>query len=67
MSTQPFETLLLEFDRAARVATITLNRPDRLNTFNRTMCEEMQAVWDYVKGKVWGRDVKNGKKHVTAA
>lgn len=28
--------------------------------------EEMQAVWEYVKGKVWGRDVKNGKKHVTA-
>lgn len=49
MSTQPFETLLLEFDRAARVATITLNRPDRLNTFNRTMCEEMQAVWRIVK------------------
>ena len=39
-----FETVLLEFDRADRVATITLNWPDRLNSFNRTMCEEMQAV-----------------------
>ncbi len=46
---QPFETVLLEFDRADRVATITLNRPDRLNSFNRTMCEEMQAVWRIVK------------------
>ncbi len=46
---QPFETVTLEFDRTDHVATITLNRPDRLNTFNRTMCEEMQAVWRIVK------------------
>lgn len=45
----PFETILLEFDRELRVATITLNRPDRLNAFNRTMCEEMQAAWRIVK------------------
>lgn len=49
MSTQPFETILLDFDRAAKVATITLNRPDQLNSFNRTMCEEMAAVWRIVK------------------
>ncbi len=48
-ATQPFETVLLEFNRADKVATITLNRPDRLNSFNRTMCEEMQAVWRIVK------------------
>lgn len=29
--------------------------------------DEMQAVWSYVKGKVWGRDVKRGRKHVAAA
>ena len=46
---QPFETLLLEFDRTDKVATITLNRPDALNSFNRTMCEEMQAIWRIVK------------------
>lgn len=46
---QPFETILLEFDRADRVATITLNRPEALNSFNRTMCEEMQAAWRIVK------------------
>lgn len=46
---QPFETLLLEFDRESHVATITLNRPQQLNTFNRTMCEEMAAVWRIVK------------------
>jgi enoyl-CoA hydratase/carnithine racemase len=46
---QPFETILLEFNRIDRVATITLNRSDRLNAFNRTMCEEMLAAWRIVK------------------
>src|SRR5215475_2112185 len=32
-----------------RVATITLNRPEVLNAFNRTMCEEMRAAWRLVK------------------
>ena len=40
---------MLEFDRAAHVATITLNRPERLNAFNRTLCEEMAAAWRIVK------------------
>ncbi|MCV7317039.1 enoyl-CoA hydratase/isomerase family protein [Mycolicibacillus parakoreensis] len=44
-----FETILLDFDRTDRVATITLNRPERLNAFNRTMCEEMAAAWRIVK------------------
>ncbi len=44
-----FETIGLDFDRDARVATITLNRPDRLNSFNRTMCQEMAAAWRIVK------------------
>ena len=32
-----------------RVATITLNRPEVLNAFNRTMCEEMRASWQRIK------------------
>ena len=32
-----------------QVCTITLNRPDALNTFNRTMCEEMAHAWRIVK------------------
>jgi len=47
--TARFETILLDTDPAARVATITLNRPDRLNAFNRTMCEEMVRAWRMVK------------------
>jgi enoyl-CoA hydratase/carnithine racemase len=44
-----FETILLDLDRTDHVATITLNRPDSLNAFNRTMCEEMIEVWRTVK------------------
>jgi enoyl-CoA hydratase/carnithine racemase len=44
-----FETLLLDVDATDRVATITLNRPERLNTFNRVMCHEMRRAWEIVK------------------
>ena len=44
-----FQTILLEVNAADRVATITLNRPEVLNAFNRTMCEEMAEAWGIVK------------------
>jgi enoyl-CoA hydratase/carnithine racemase len=44
-----FETILFDVDADDHVATITLNRPDRLNSFNRTMCEEMAEAWRTVK------------------
>jgi enoyl-CoA hydratase/carnithine racemase len=44
-----FETILLEVDAGDHVATITLNRPEQLNTFNRTMCTEMSEAWRAVK------------------
>lgn len=47
--TEAFETILLDVDAQTHVATITLNRPERLNAFNRTMCEEMVRAWRRVK------------------
>jgi len=44
-----FETILLDVNEADHVATITLNRPDSLNAFNRTMCDEMVEAWRIVK------------------
>jgi enoyl-CoA hydratase/carnithine racemase len=43
-----FETILYEVS-ADRVATITLNRPQVLNAFDRRMCEEMRRAWRLVK------------------
>jgi enoyl-CoA hydratase/carnithine racemase len=43
------DTVQLDVDTQARVATITLNRPERLNSFNRAMCHEMAEVWRTVK------------------
>jgi enoyl-CoA hydratase/carnithine racemase len=44
-----FETILVDVDAVDRVATITLNRPEALNAFNRTMCEEMIEAWRRIK------------------
>jgi enoyl-CoA hydratase/carnithine racemase len=37
------------FDVADHVATITLNRPEQLNSFDETMCREMAEVWGIVR------------------
>ena len=52
MSTGRFETILLNVDATDHVATITLNRPEQLNAFNRTMCEEMAQAWRAVRASV---------------
>ncbi len=49
MSAGPaYETILYETSED-HVATITLNRPEVLNAFDRKMCEEMREVWKRVK------------------
>lgn len=49
LTARHFETILLDVDEDDHVATITLNRPDQLNAFNRAMCEEMVQAWRTVK------------------
>ncbi|WP_216894249.1 enoyl-CoA hydratase/isomerase family protein [Nocardia alni] len=44
-----FETILFEVDSTDHVATITLNRPERLNAFDRTMCDELTRAWRLIK------------------
>lgn len=39
----------IQFEVRDHVATITLDRPDRMNAFDRTMCEELQGAWRVVR------------------
>lgn len=43
-----FETILYEVGDD-KVATVTLNRPEVMNAFNRRMCEEMRVAWRRIK------------------
>jgi 2-(1,2-epoxy-1,2-dihydrophenyl)acetyl-CoA isomerase len=45
----PYQAILLDIDQAARVATVTLNRPDKLNSFTRAMHAELQSALDEVE------------------
>src|ERR1700757_4746209 len=39
----------IQFDVADNVATITLNRPDKLNSFNNAMAADMTWAWETVR------------------
>jgi len=43
------ETIL--FDVADNIATITLNRPEVLNSFNDAMAEDMTWAWETVRDR----------------
>jgi enoyl-CoA hydratase/carnithine racemase len=43
-----YETIRYEIS-SDRVATITLDRPEVLNAFDRQMCEEIRDVWQVIK------------------
>ncbi len=43
-----FETILYAVSDD-KVATLTLNRPEVMNAFNRKMCEEMRVAWRLIK------------------
>ena len=44
-----YETISIELDASSRVATVTLNRPDKLNSFTRVMHKELGAALDEVE------------------
>ena len=37
------------YDKADHVATVMLNRPEAMNSFNQAMCDEFAAIWAEVK------------------
>ncbi|KZS57870.1 enoyl-CoA hydratase [Mycobacterium kansasii] len=43
------ELSTIEFEVAHHVATVTLNRPDRMNSFTKRMADEMVSVWARVR------------------
>ncbi len=43
-----YEAIRVDFDASSRVATVTLNRPDKLNSFTRAMHRELSAALDEV-------------------
>ncbi|MFT4265278.1 MAG: enoyl-CoA hydratase/isomerase family protein [Nocardioides sp.] len=45
--TAEFETVL--FEVTEHVATVTLNRPERLNAFNQVMIDEFRLIWERVR------------------
>jgi 2-(1,2-epoxy-1,2-dihydrophenyl)acetyl-CoA isomerase len=43
-------SIVISIDAGTRVATLTLNRPDKLNSFTSTMHEELSEALDQVEG-----------------
>ncbi len=42
---EPYQTIIFEKDVETKVTTVTINRPDQMNSFNYRMCQEFQHVW----------------------
>ena len=45
-----FETILVDVDRATKVATVVLDRPEHHNAFSPTMQAELRATWRRFRG-----------------
>jgi len=43
------DLVTIEFDVTDHIATLTLNRPDKMNSFNRQMAMEVRIAWERVR------------------
>ena len=51
----PLQPATLQLELRDHVLGVTLNRPDRLNAFNRTMQDELETVWRWADSERWVR------------
>lgn len=49
MTSDPSYQTLLYDQSDDHVATVTINRPEALNAFNRAMCDEFRTVWQRIR------------------
>ncbi|GLY38941.1 enoyl-CoA hydratase [Amycolatopsis sp. NBRC 101858] len=46
---KPDELTTVTYTTAGHIATVTLNRPEALNSFDQKMCDEFALIWEEVK------------------
>jgi enoyl-CoA hydratase/carnithine racemase len=51
----PITATTLEVDVSDHVLAVTLNRPEKLNAFNRVMQDELESLWRWADGEPWVR------------
>ena len=61
-----YEAIRLDIDTSSRVATITLNRPDKLNSFTRAMHQELSDALGQVEASGARALVLTGCDHFRA-
>ena len=59
-----FETIDYE-THEDHVATVTINRPEAMNSFNSQMVEEMAAVWQLIKEDDHAHTVVSSKGRIS--
>jgi enoyl-CoA hydratase/carnithine racemase len=53
--TLPFTPQTIAVELRDHIISVTLNRPEHLNAFNRTMQDELERLWRWADGERWVR------------